>query len=129
MGDCLCSASRFKTGTCIICCSDDYDDKLVTVTFKLDTIKASAVIRDETDLVNYLDANPNAVHHVHANCRRRFNRREDLERIQKSKLEDSCRKRKLRSDSDSFNYEAMRILCGLRSTGTTLVNQSCVINK
>jgi hypothetical protein len=87
MGDFSSSASKFETDTCIICCSHNNDDKLVTVTFKLDTIRASAVIRDETDLVDYLDANSNAVHQVHANCRRRFNRREDLEKIQKAKIE------------------------------------------
>lgn len=67
-------------------CSDNNDGKLVTVTFKLDTIRTSAVIRDETDLVDYLDADPIAIHHIYANCRRRFIRREDLEKNSKSKI-------------------------------------------
>jgi hypothetical protein len=99
-------------GKCIIC-SEDSDEKLTVINLGLNKIRDSAVIRNDSELIAYLDSNFERAGYIHETCRRQFNKTDRLVEDQEQKKQLEMRNaRTTRCLTGGFDSRTMYMLCG-----------------
>jgi hypothetical protein len=103
---------NLQHGKCIVCCQDN-GQKLTVVSLGLKKIRESAVVRNDTELIAYLDSNCGKSEYIHETCRINFNRTEKIlghEEMQ-NQLDMESNRRRTRCSTGGFDPKTMCILC------------------